>query len=186
MEECIDSLVEAIIFSSFDFNSGYWQIDLDEHDRDKTALCSHFGLYLSTRMPFGLSNAPRTFQLTDNVIPSSFNWQSALVYLYDVIVYSNTVEEHHEHVHIVFQLLHDAGVTLQLRKFVFFQDSIDYLGRIVRPDRLSVVSKTCDAVQQAGPPTTQTEILSFLCLYNIYRRFLPSFARIASPLNSNI
>lgn len=186
MDECIDSLGEATIFTTFDCNSGYWQIDLDEQDRDKTSFCSHFGLYRFTRMPFGLRNAPGTFQRAADVILANVKWQFSLAYLDDVIVYSRTLSEHHEHVRTILELLSNAGVTLRLRKCFFFQESIDYLGHIVRPGKLSVAAKTCEAVQRARPPTTQTELRSFLGLCNVYRRFVPSFARIAAPLNRNL
>ena len=88
MDECIDSLGSATVFSTLDCNSGYWQIPMAPKDMDKTAFISHYGLYRFRRMPFGLKNAPGTFQRIADIILASVKWQNALVYLDDVIVYS--------------------------------------------------------------------------------------------------
>ena len=95
MDECIDSLGDASVCTNLDANCGYWQIEIDEADRDKTTFTSHHGLYRFVRMPFGLKNAPGTFQRAADVIQSKVKWQSAHVYLDDVIVYSKTVSEHY-------------------------------------------------------------------------------------------
>ncbi len=90
MDDCIESLGEAKIFTTLDCNSGYWQIPIHEADRNKTALVSHMGSYLFTRMPFGLTNAPAKFQRAVDILLSGVNCQFCLVYLYDIIVYSKS------------------------------------------------------------------------------------------------
>lgn len=85
MDKCIYSLAESTIFTKFDCNNVYWQIDFDENYRDKTAFCSHFRLYSFTRMPSGLRNAPSTFQKAAYVILSNGKWELALAYFNDVI-----------------------------------------------------------------------------------------------------
>ena len=87
MDKCIDSLGDAVIFSTLDCNSGHWQIPMSYEDRDKTAFFSHCGLFRWLRMPFGLKNAPGTFQRAANVILAGVKWQFALVYLDDIIIY---------------------------------------------------------------------------------------------------
>lgn len=86
MDKCIDLLGKETVFTTFDCNSGYWQIYLDEQDRYKIDFCSHSVLYRFTSMPFGLRNAPSTFQRSADVILSNFKWQFALAYLDDAIV----------------------------------------------------------------------------------------------------
>ena len=86
MDECIDSLGDARIYTALDANCGYWQIEIEENDRNKTAFTSHQGLYRFKRMPFGLRNAPGTFQRAADVILSKVKWKTALVYHDDVIV----------------------------------------------------------------------------------------------------
>jgi hypothetical protein len=182
MDECLDSLGDAVIFSTLDCNSGYWQIPIDKKDRDKTAFVTHCGLHRFTRMPFGLVNAPATFQRAVDMILAQVKWEYALVYLDDVIVYSRSVEDHLTQLDHVLTLLSNAGVTLKLSKFRFFQDSVDYLGRVICPGKLAVAQKNIDTLAQAHYPSTRTELRSFLGMCNVYRRFLPVFARISSPL----
>jgi hypothetical protein len=105
MDECIDSQVEAAIFTTLDCNSGYWQIPVDPTDRDKTTFTSHCGIYRFIRLPFGLRNAPGTFQRAVDIILSEVKWQTCLVYLDDVIVFSSSREAHMRHVDEALTLL---------------------------------------------------------------------------------
>jgi len=114
MDECIDSLCEATIFSTLDCNACYWQVAIAPEDREKTAFVCQEGAYQYKRMPFGLTNAPATFQRSLHIMLSGVKWQSCLIYLDDVIVYSKTEEEHVGHVDRVMRLLRDTGVTLRL------------------------------------------------------------------------
>ena len=94
MDECIDSLAHAKVFSTLDCNSGYWQIEIDEEDKKKAAFTSHHDLFKYTRMPFGLNNAPATFQRTIDIVLATVKLQYAIVYLDDIIVLSKDAEEH--------------------------------------------------------------------------------------------
>jgi Reverse transcriptase (RNA-dependent DNA polymerase) len=99
MDECIDSIGEAVIFTTLDCNSGYWQIPIDPIDMDKTAFTSHHGLYRFTRLPFGLRNAPGFFQRTVDIILAGVKLKTCLVYLDDIIVFSSSREAHLHHMH---------------------------------------------------------------------------------------
>jgi len=182
MDECLDSLGDAVVFSTLDCNSGYWQIPIDLKDRDKTAFVSHCGVHRFKRMPFGLCNAPATFQRALDMLLAKVKWVNALVYLDDVIVYSKSVEEHIEHLDHVLELLRGAGATLKLKKCHFFRPSVDYLGHVIRPGQLAVADKNVETIKKARHPRTRTELRSFLGMCNVYRRFVPGFARIAAPL----
>jgi hypothetical protein len=183
MDECIDSLGDASVFTTLDCNSGYWQIPVAPEDMDKTTFTSHAGTYRFGRMPFGLRNAPATFQRTVDIILSGLTWKSCLVYLDDIIIYSTSMEEHLLHLTEVLTLLGKAGLSLKLTKCHFFKETVDYLGHVIRPGKLAVAEKNTDALRKAQPPRTQTELRSFLGLCNVYRRFVPGFAKVSGPLN---
>lgn len=183
MDDCIDSLGEAKIFSTLDANWGYWQIPIAEEDRDKTTFTSHVGTYRWKRMPFGLMNAPSTFQRALDMILSAYNWQTCLVYLDDIIIFSKDYESHLEAVDKILETLKQAGISLKLKKCTWCTDSVKYLGHIIKPGELHVNDVRTKSLREMQHPTTQTELRSFLGLINVYRRFIPHFSHIASPLN---
>ena len=120
MEDCIDSLGEARLFTTLDALWGYWQVPIAERDRDKTTFTTHMGTFRYRRMQFALRNAPATFQRALDVILSGVRWKTCLVYIDDVVIFSNTQEEHFKHVDHVLGLLKEAGVKLKLKKCFFF------------------------------------------------------------------
>jgi len=182
MNECIDSLGEATIFSTLDCNAGYWQVAIAPEDREKTAFVCHEGAYQYKRMPFGSTNAPATFQRALDIILSGVKWQRCLIYLYDVIVFSKTEEEHVGHVECVLRLLRDAGVTLRLPKCRFFRKTVEYLGHEIKRGRLGVMDAHTRALREAHFPTTRTQGRSFVRICHVFRQFVPNFARMAAPL----
>jgi hypothetical protein len=182
MDECIDSLGDAVVFTNLDCNSGYWKIPVHPGDRDKTTFTSHYGTYRFLRLPFGLRNAPATFQRAIDIILSGVKWKTCLVYLDDVIVFSGSRSAHLAHVAEVLTLLGNAGLSLKLNKCHFFSETVDYLGHVIRPGRLGVAEKNTTALKTAPLARTQTELRSFLGLCNVYRRFVPRLPAIAAPL----
>jgi hypothetical protein len=183
MDECIDSLGDAKISTTLDCNYGYWKILVRLEDREKTTFTSHKGLYWFLRMPFGLRNAPATFQRFVDITLSGLTWKTCLVYLDDIIVFSKTPTEHMAHLDAVLHRLYRAGRTLNLKKCHFFKETVDYLGHVIRPGQLSVAEKNTTTLKSTNHPTTQTELRSFLGLCNVYRRFVRGFAKIAAQLN---
>ena len=184
MEDCLDSPGEAEFFTTLDCNSGYWQIPVAEEDRAKIAFTCHEGCLEFCRMPIGLCNAPATFQRIVDMLLSGYRSRTCLVSLDDIIVFRKNAEEHIAHVREVLTVLKEAGLSLKLKKCKFFATSVDYFGHVTRPGQLEVATKNTEAVKRFKEPTTQTEQRSFLGLFNIYRRFVPKFARIAAPLNA--
>ena len=146
MDECRDSLGDAEYFSTLDTNTGFWQIEVAEEDRDKTTFSCHVGMYRFLRMPFGLVNAPATFQRAMDIILSEVRWESVLVYLDDVIIFSRSFEEHVKHLDLVLQKLSEAGATLKFSKCKFFRQAVDYLGHRLLPHKLQVLKKNVDAI----------------------------------------
>ena len=184
IEESLDSLNGAVIFTSLDLKSGYWQVELDEESMPYTAFTvGPLGFYECLRMPFGLTNAPATFQrLMESCLGDlHLNW--CIIYLDDIIIYSKTPEEHLERLEGVFAKLQKAGLTLKPSKCEFFKSRITYLGHIVSKDGIETDPKKISAVQQWPRPTTVTQVRKFLGFTNYYRKFLHNYAKIAKPLH---
>ena len=109
MEDCLDSLGDARYFSTLGCNNGYWQIPVTEEDLHKTAFTCHDGCYEFCRMPFELTNPPATFQQAVDLLLSKYRWKSCLVYIDDVIVFYNTIDEHLQLVEELPTVLRDSG-----------------------------------------------------------------------------
>ena len=182
MDDCIDSLGDAAVFTTLDCNSGYWQIPVAPEDRDKTTVTTNMGTFPHLRMPFGLKGALATFQRALDIILSGVRWQICLVYLDYVIVFSRTHGEHAQHLDTVLSLLRSAGISLKLKKCSFFQPKVHYLGHVISPGKLSVAEAAADAFKTFTFPRTLTQVRSFLGACNVYRRFVKGFAKIARPL----
>ena len=136
MDEFIDSLGEATVFYTLECDSRYRQTEIDKADKEKTAFVTHQGLFHYTQMPFGLRNAPATFQRAVDIILSSVKWQFCIVYIDDVIIFSKSVDKHLDHIDQVLTLLGDSGMSILLNKSFFMHREIEYLGRIIAPGEL--------------------------------------------------
>ena len=135
-------------------------------------------------MPFGLRNAPATFQRALNIILSGVRWQSCLIYLDDVIVFSRSTDEHLRHVDEIITLLQRAGITLKVTKCSFFQPKVDYLGHVITPGKLPVATENTKPFAHAQFPRNTTQLRSFLAAANLYRRLDTGYSGIARPLNA--
>ena len=184
MEDCLDLIGDAKVFTSLDCAAGYWQVPLRRADGEKTASTTHAGVYYWLSMPFGLTNPPATFRRALEIILSGLMWQHCLVYLNDVIILSASADQHVKDVDVVSTRLREAGVTLHLEKCTWFSDEVEYLGHIVRPGQLHVHNENVDALKRASSPTTKTQLKSVLGMCNVYRRFVKDFAKRAKPLNA--
>ena len=180
----MDSLNRAVIFSSLDLKSGYWQVELDEESIPYTAFTvGPLGFYECLRMPFGLMNAPATFQqLMENCLGDlHLNW--CIIYLDDIIIYSKTPKEHLERLEAVFKKISKAGLKLKPSKCEFFKPEITYLGHVVSNKGIATDPKKIRAIQQWPRPTTVTEVRRFTGLTNYYRKFVHGYARVARPFH---
>lgn len=184
MDDCIDFLGEATVFSVLDCNMGYWQIPVAVEDQDKTTFTCHEGTYRYVRLPFGLTNAPATFQRAIDMLLAGLKWKSVLVYLDDVIVFSRSAQEHVGHLEEVFSLIAKAGISLKASKCFLFQEEVEYLGHIVGKGHVRVNEKNLVGLRKAEPPTTKKSLRSFLGMCNVYRRFVKDYAAVARPLTA--
>ena len=183
IEEMYDCLYGAHWFSSLDIKSAYWQVEVDEADKEKTALTvGPLGFYECNRMPFGLCNAPATFQrLMENCF-GDINMQSCLIYLDDIVVFSRTFEEHVERLSLVFERLAEAGLKLSPAKCRLFQDKIKYLGHNVSSEGIATDPEKIRCVKDWPVPQTLEQLQSFLGFVGYYRRFIKDFSKISRPL----
>ena len=182
IDDIFDQLSQATVFSSIDLTSGYHQIRLDEADQAKTAFITPFGLYEFKVLPFGLTNAPATFQSTMSKIFSDYISNFVLAFLDDILVYSKTPEEHLEHLRAVLERLREYRLFAKLKKCDFNKSELRYLGYIIGRDGLKSDPEKIKAVQQFRTPKCVTDIKSFLGLANQFRKFVIDFALIAEPL----
>ena len=182
IDESLDSLAQTEYFSTLDLASGYWQIGLDEDAKQKSAFCTTSGLFQFKVMPFGLTNAPATFQRLMERILTGLQWETCLVYIDDIIIYSKTFKDHIQHLAEVFRRLKCADLKLKPKKCNIFKRQVSYLGHIVSKEGISTdPSKTKD-IDEWPQPSTVTEVKRFLGLCSYYRRFVPDFATVAKPL----
>ncbi|KAF9762245.1 Retrovirus-related Pol polyprotein from transposon opus [Nosema granulosis] len=153
IDEIYDVLSKARIFSILDSTSGYYQIAMEENDEEKTAFSFKGRLYEFNRMPFGLCNAPATFQRSMDVIFRNENRKFVDPYLDDIIVYSKDEEEHKKHLRIVLGRLKAAGVSLNEKKYKFFRGAIKILGNIISEGKIAVDPERIDKINTYTRPT---------------------------------
>ena len=185
IDDLLDVLHGAKWFSTLDLKSGYWQVPITEQDKAKTAFCTSSGqLFEFNQVPFGLCNAPATFsRLMDRVL-AGLHWETCLFYLDDIIVFSSTWEEHLARLREVFERLRHAKLKLGAAKCTFAAKEVSYLGHRVTEEGLLPDPSLLAAIRDIPPPTTATEVRSFLGLAGYYRRYVKGFAAIATPLHA--
>lgn len=182
IDDMFDSLHKAKYFTSLDLASGYHQIRIPEEDREKTAFRTPFGLFEYKVLSFGLTNAPATFQAAMNEMLNPFLQKFVLVYIDDILIYSQTWEEHLMHIKKVLQKLRENQFYCRQWKCHFGQKSIEYLGHIIEDGCIKVDPKKTEAVQKWPKPTNVSDVRSFLGFCNYFRRFIEGYSSLAHPL----
>ena len=187
IESILDSLGGAQIFTTLDLKAGYWQVEMAEECKAYTAItCGPLGFYECDTMPFGATNAPATFQRLMHDCLGDLNMNWCIVYLDDIIVFSDTKEEHLKRLEAVFQKLMAAGLKLKPTKCFFFRDEIEYLGHVVSGKGISTNPKKIEAVTKWPTPKTVYDVRSFLGFVGYYRRFIKNFSKITKPIREVI
>ena len=181
--ETLESLTGAAHYSTFDMNSGFWQVPMDKESKQYTAFTlGSMGLYECESMPFGLCNAPPTFQRLMQNSLGELNLTYCLIYLDDVIVFSDMPEEHLRRMRVVFDCLREHGLKLKPFKCEVFKLEINYLAHHVSQKGVLPSKKNLELIAQCPPPDTYTKVKSFVGLVGHYRHFIKGFAKIAAPL----
>ena len=187
IQEALESLVGTGHFSCLDLKSSFWQIRMDKASKQYTTFTvGNLGFFECDRMPFGLCNAPATFQWLMQNCMGELNFVYCLIYLDDLIMFSCTTEEHLHHLRIVFDHLREYNLKLKPSKCSLFKEEINYLAHKVSKAGIRPSNINMKAIAEYAPPKTYTEIRAFLGLVGHYRHFIKGFARIAQPLNEHL
>ena len=188
IDDLLDQLDKAKYFSTLDLASGFWQVRVHPNSIEKTAFITHQGLYQFNVMPFGLRNAPAVFQRLMQCVLAGLNPEDGppfvSVYIDDILVFSQTFDDHLRHLGAVIDRVAKAGLKLKPSKCKFLRQSVEYLGHVLTPMGIRPNPERVRAMQQFPRPTTVKEVRQFLGLASYYRRFVKGFASIAQPLHA--
>ncbi|XP_049932536.1 uncharacterized protein LOC126409875 [Nymphaea colorata] len=182
IEDLFDQLKEAKVFSKIDLRSGYHQLRIKEEDIPKTAFRTRYGHYEFRVMPFGLTNAPAAFMGLMNRIFHEYLDRFVIVFIDDVLVYSDCEAMHAAHLELVMRILRENQLYAKYSKCEFWLDKVNFLGHVISKEGVAVDPAKVEAVQQWNAPTNVSEIRSFLGLAGYYRKFIKDFSKIATPL----
>ncbi|GFV67985.1 hypothetical protein TNCV_1872671 [Trichonephila clavipes] len=169
IDDTLDTLSGHKWFSTLDLKSGYWQVEIHPEDREKTAFTSVQGLWQFKVIPFGLCNAPATFERLMETVLKGLTFEACLIYLDDVIIGGRTFEEHLQNIRKVLSKLSDANLKLNPSKCKFFQKEVNYLGHIISAEGVRTDPEKVSAVKNWKRPENLRELRSFLGLCTYYR-----------------
>lgn len=182
IDDLMDQLVGACVFSKIDLRSGYHQIRVKDVDIHKTTFRTHYGHYEYVVMPFGVTNAPGVFMEYMNRIFRPYLDKFVVVFIDDILIYSKSNEEPADHLRIVLQVLKERQLYAKWSKCEFWLGKVSFLGHVISGVGIVVDPSKVDSVLQWEVPKSVTEIRSFLGLVDYYRRFIQGFSMLALPL----
>jgi hypothetical protein len=183
IDDSLDALRGSTWYSTMDMASGYWQVEMDPRDAEKTASATTSGVFQFRVMPFGLCNAPSTFERMMEYLLSGLHWETCLIYLDDIIVYAVTFDQHIERLDEVLTRVQSGGLKISSKKCHFIQKKVHFLGHVVAEEGIATDPEKITAVLEWPTPRNVHDVRSFLGTCSYYRRFIKSFAAIARPLH---
>ena len=179
-DDCIDKIGKAKFVTKIDLLKGYWQIPLTERAKEVSAFVTPDGLYQYKVMAFGMKNAPATFQRLVNSLIADI--EDCEGYIDDIIVYSETWEQHVQQLEKLFQKLSKAQLTVNLMKSDFCHATVQYLGHVVGQGQTKPVMAKVEAIVEFPAPTNKRELMRFLGMAGYYRKYCPNFSTVANPM----
>ena len=180
-EEIFAKLNGGKIFSKLDLSEAYLQIPVEENCAKLLTINTHKGLYNFNRLPFGIKVAPGIFQQTMDTMLSDLDF--AIAYLDDILIKSESREEHAEHVKTVFKKIKEYGFKLSIEKCEFFLTKIKYLGQVIDEKGRKPDPSRATAITNMPPPTSVSTLQAFLGLASYYSNFIPKMHTLRAPLN---
>jgi hypothetical protein len=183
IHSCFHWFKSAKVFTTLDLNSAYHQIGLTERSKPLTAFATDWNLYEYTRVPFGIATGAQVLtRLLDQVF-SDVKFKFVFHYLDDLVIYSNSFQEHLQHLREVFTRLRKAGLTVNPAKVKFAVSQLAFLGHIISPSGVSVDPSRTTAIKDFPPPRDAKGIARFIGMVNFFHKFIPHLAERAAPLN---
>ena len=182
IDDLFDQLRGTRVYSKIDLRTGYHQLRVREADIPKTAFRTRYGHFEFTVMPFGLTNAPAAFMDIMHRVFHPYLDRFVVVFVDDILIYSETEEEHEDHLRVVIQTLRDHQLYAKFSKCEFWLTEVRFLGHVVSASGVSVYPKKVEAIMSWERPKLVFEICSFLGLAGYYRRFIEDFSRPAAPM----
>lgn len=180
--EMLDRLSKAKYFTIIDLRNAYYQIRIAEGDEWKTAFRTKYGLFEYLVMPFGLTNAPSTFQHLINFVFHDMLDKFVVAYLDDILVFSNTKEEHERHVKQVLGRLKENKLYAKAEKCEFYAEEIEFLGYLISSKGIRMDPAKVQSVVEWPQPKNIKEIRGFLGFANFYRHFIKNYSKLVAPL----
>ncbi len=186
INQLLDNLNGAKIYSSLDLLSGFHQLAVEEKDVDKTSFITHAGQYSFRVLPFGLCNAPSSYQMLLQTVLQGLLNKICLVYIDDIIIYSQNEQEHEHHLRLVLNRLREHHLIAKAKKCQFFKRTIKFLGHTISEKGIAVDEDKVKTIKEWKHINTPKQAQSFLGLANYYRRFIQNFSHIARPIHNYI
>jgi transposase InsO family protein len=183
VDENLDALAGNDWFSSLDLASGYWQVQMEDADKAKTAFVTRFGFFHFNVMPFGLCNAPATFQRLMERVLRGLQWKTLVLYLDDVVIFGTSFMEHLERLKQVFLRLREAGLKLKPKKCALFKKEVSFLGHVVNGEGVHTDPEKVEKIAGWPVPKSVHDIRVFTGLTSYYRAFIPEYAKRSSCLH---
>lgn len=184
LHSCFGWFKGAKIFTTLDLNQAYNQIPLHESSKHVTAVITDWNLFEFNRVPFGLATGAAVLSQLMDAVLSDIKYKFVFHYLDDLVIYSDSVHEHIQHLREVFSRLRKAGLTVNPRKVVFACSNISFLGHMVSGEGISIDPERVRAVEEYPRPRNVKEVARFVGVTNFFRKFISGFAEKAAPLNA--
>ncbi|UYV70298.1 hypothetical protein LAZ67_7002452 [Cordylochernes scorpioides] len=184
IEDILDRLAQAKYFSTADISSAYWQVPIHPDSRPLLAFTTLEGLYQPTRLPFGLKTSPQIYKRAISQVLQRHGLDCVAHYFDDFIIYSNSLEEHQNHLRQFFAFCEAEKLQLNFVKCEFFKQSIDFLGYTITAGTITPLTRNTDIIHAIQQPHNRKTLQSFLGAVNVYNKFIPEYARLRAPLNN--